>query len=84
MKSEMLTTKEAQKALEQRGISVAYSTVAYWVRTGKFKNAIQEETPRGAVWYIPKSSVDSFKQPEMGRPTKTKSGSKETVSTKKA
>jgi transposase-like protein len=64
----MLTTKEAQKALEERGINVAYSTIAYWVRTGKFADAIQEQTPRGAVWYIPQKSVANFEQPEMGRP----------------
>lgn len=72
MNGEMLTTKEAQKALEQRGINVAYSTIAYWVRTGKFRDAVQENTPRGAVWYIPKSSIDSFEQPGMGRPSKAK------------
>ncbi|MDQ3180849.1 MAG: hypothetical protein M3Q33_10050 [Acidobacteriota bacterium] len=66
----MLTTKETQKVLQQRGVSVAYSTIAYWVRTGKFEGAIQEETPRGVVWYIPQKSVDNFKQPEQGRPKK--------------
>lgn len=73
VKGKMLTTKEAQKALEKRGISVAYSTVAYWVRTGKFEGAIQEETPRGVVWYIPQKSISSFVSPEMGRPKKSKS-----------
>ncbi len=70
VKGEMLTTKETQKVLQQRGVSVAYSTIAYWVRTGKFEGAIQEETPRGVVWYIPQKSVDNFKQPEQGRPKK--------------
>lgn len=68
----MLTTTEAQKRLEERGIKAAYSTVAYWVRTGKFSGAIQEQTPRGPVWYIPRSSIDKFKQPETGRPAKPK------------
>jgi hypothetical protein len=68
VKSKMLTTKEAQKALEARGISAAYSTIAYWVRTGKFAGAIPEQTPRGTVWYIPQKSVEAFEQPEMGRP----------------
>ena len=66
----MLTTKETKNLLEDRGIVVAYSTIAYWVRTGKFAGAVQEETPRGVVWYIPKKSVDSFKQSGMGRPKK--------------
>ncbi len=68
----MLTTKEAQTALQQRGITVAYSTIAYWVRVGRFAGAIQEETPRGVVWYIPQKSVNSFKQSAMGRPKKEK------------
>lgn len=68
----MLTTKETQALLEQRGIKAAYSTVAYWVRTGKFSGAVQEDTPRGAVWYIPRSSIENFEQPEMGRPVKVK------------
>ena len=70
MKSDMLTTKETKSLLEERGIKVAYSTVAYWVRTGKFFGAVQEETPRGVVWYIPRKSVENFQQPEMGRPPK--------------
>ncbi len=72
----MLTTKEAQKLLQERGIVVAYSTIAFWVRTGKFSGAIQEETPRGIVWYIPKKSVDKFKQPESGRPPKKEAAKK--------
>jgi hypothetical protein len=72
VKSKMLTTKEAQNILETRGVKVAYSTIAYWVRTGKFKGAIQEETPRGVVWYIPQKSVEAFEQPEMGRPPRKK------------
>jgi hypothetical protein len=72
VKDKMLTTKEARKALQQRGIDAAYSTIAYWVRTGKFGGAIQEETPRGVVWYIPQKSVDNFNQPGKGRPAKPK------------
>jgi len=70
VKDKMVTTKETQELLQDRGINVAYSTIAYWVRTGKFSGAVQEETPRGVVWYIPKKSVDNFKQPESGRPKK--------------
>jgi len=72
VKDKMVTTKETQELLQDRGINVAYSTIAYWVRTGKFSGAVQEETPRGVVWYIPKKSVDNFKQPESGRPKKEK------------
>jgi hypothetical protein len=72
VKDKMLTTKEAQKALQQRGVAVAYSTIAYWVRSGKFDGAIQEETPRGVVWYIPQKTIDNFEQPAQGRPAKPK------------
>ena len=72
VKDKMFTTKETQKLLQDRGIDVAYSTIAYWVRMGKFSGAVQEETPRGVVWYIPKKSVDTFTQPESGRPKKEK------------
>jgi hypothetical protein len=77
MSNDMLTTKEALRVLEDRGIKAAYSTIAYWVRTGKFSGAVQEETPRGVVWYIPRYAVDLFEQPEMGRPVKEKDKSTE-------
>jgi hypothetical protein len=70
VKNEKLTTKEAQKLLESRGIKVVYSTIAHWVRSGKFVDAVQEDTPRGAVWYIPRSSVENFQPPAPGRPPK--------------
>lgn len=70
----MLTTRQTLELLAKRGIKVSYPTVAQWVREGKFKGAKREETPRGAVWYIPKSSVEDFEKPEMGRPPKVKGG----------
>lgn len=69
---ERLTTKEALELLAERGIVVSYPTIALWVREGKFKDAEREETPRGAVWYIPRKSVEDFQKPEMGRPPKAK------------
>ena len=68
MSEERLTTRETQSLLEQKGIKAAYSTIAYWVRIGKFSGATQEDTPRGVVWYIPRSSVESFEQPERADP----------------
>jgi|GEM_PF-1911040 len=69
---ERLTTKEALELLAERGIVVSYPTIALWVREGKFEGAEREETPRGAVWYIPRKSVEDFQKPEMGRPPKKK------------
>lgn len=68
----MLTTRQTLELLAERGIKVSYPTVAQWVREGKFKGAQLEETPRGAVWYIPKNSIENFEKPEMGRPRKIK------------
>lgn len=66
---DMVTTKEALTILQGRGITVPYPTLALWVRTGRFEGAQLDETnPRGAVWYIPRKSVEKFNPPERGRP----------------
>ena len=66
---DMVTTKEALAILRDRGIDVPYPTLALWVRTGRFEGAqLDESNPRGAVWYIPRKSVEKFKPPERGRP----------------
>lgn len=72
VKNEMLTTKQVLEALADKGITVSYPTVALWVRKGKFEGAERKEESRGAVWYIPRSSVENFKKPEIGRPAKVK------------
>lgn len=69
---EMVTTKRAQEMLERRGISIGYPTIAQWVREGRFKGAVRDETERGPVWRIPVESVKSFEPPKMGRPPKPK------------
>lgn len=66
----IITTKQALEVLEGRGIKVSYPTIALWVRDGKFDGAKLKKESRGDVWYIPKSSVENFKKPEMGRPRK--------------
>lgn len=68
----MITTAEALTMLEARGIQVSYSNLALWVRTGKFKGARQEETPRGPVWKIPTDSIEKFEPPKRGRTPKAK------------
>ena len=65
----MVTTKQAQQMLAERGISVSYPTVAQWTREGRFKDAERKETERGPVWYIPLESVKNFEPPIIGRPS---------------
>ena len=73
----MVSTSEALTMLEARGIQVSYSNLALWVRSGKFKGAKQEPTPRGPVWMIPAASVESFEPPKRGRtPNAEKKGGK--------
>lgn len=72
----MVTTGEARTILEGRGIEVSYSNLALWVRSGKFKGAKQEETPRGPVWKIPADAVMSFEPPKRGRTPKAKKAAK--------
>lgn len=73
----MVTTKEALSILRGRGIEVPYPTLALWVRTGRFEGAqLDDSNPRGAVWYIPRKSVEKFEPPERGRPSSKKSAKK--------
>lgn len=68
---DMVTTKEALAILQKRGFAVPYPTLALWVRTGRFEGAqLDENNPRGAVWYIPRKSVEKFEPPGRGRPPK--------------
>jgi hypothetical protein len=46
--------------------------IRLWCQQGRFKNARQVDTPRGAVWLIPESDLKGFKPPKMGRPPKAK------------
>ena len=57
----MLETKEVAERLNR-----PYSTIALWVRQGRFKNAESEDTPRGKVWWIPETDLDTFEPPKMG------------------
>ncbi len=64
----MVTTKQAQQMLVERGVGVSYPTLAQWAREGRFQGAELEETERGPIWRIPLESVKSFEPPKMGRP----------------
>ena len=59
------TTKEVAEIL-----NVSPITVRLWCRQGKFPNAREEQTPRGAVWWIPDTDLKDFKKPSTGRPKK--------------
>jgi Helix-turn-helix domain len=50
----------------------AIPTVTLWCREKRFPNAHQEETPRGPVWYIPKSDLEGVEMRGRGRPAKPK------------
>ena len=71
---EMVTTRQALEILQAAGLKVPYSTLALWVRQGKFDGAQLDETnPRGPVWLIPRRSVEAFRPPRRGRrPTASK------------
>ena len=60
-----LTVREAAERL---GSGV--STLTLWCREGRFPNAEQIDTPRGAVWYIPETDLEGVKIPGRGRPPK--------------
>jgi excisionase family DNA binding protein len=62
---ERLTAKEVAELL-----NVGRSTINLWCRNGTLQGALQEQTPFGSVWYIPKSSLVNFNAPERGRPKK--------------
>ena len=51
-------------------LDVLTSTVRIWCRSGRFPNAVQEETLRGPVWLIPESDLDGFERRGRGRPPK--------------
>jgi len=56
-------------------IGAGRSTVRLWASKGKFAGAERVETPAGAYWLIPESSLEGFVNPGRGRPTKA--GSKQ-------
>ena len=75
-RSNLLTVREIAERLD-----VDPSTVRIWRIRGRFPNAQAEETPRGRVWYIPKSDLKGFERRGPGRPPTT--GRKLTKKSKK-
>ena len=68
-----VTTTEALRLLQERGLTVSYPTVARWVQNGLFEGAERVEETRGPVWMIPRASVMKFTPPKpTGRPPKPK------------
>lgn len=63
-KNDMLTSQQVAEEL-----SVPYSTVMLWLKQGRFPGAqLDESNPRGPVWFIPRSALDTFERPSRGRP----------------
>ena len=53
-------------------LNVLTSTVRIWCRSGRFPNAVTEDTLRGPVWLIPESDLTGFEKRGRGRPPKPK------------
>jgi hypothetical protein len=51
-------------------LDVLTSTVRIWCRSGRFPNAVTEDTLRGPVWLIPESDLTGFEKRGRGRPPK--------------
>jgi hypothetical protein len=69
-KKGMLSTKEFAQE-----VNAPYPTVMGWLREGRIRGAVFDDSlPRGGVWWIPRSAIASFKNPETrprrGRPKK--------------
>jgi len=60
-----LTTQQVADRL-----GVGQSTVTLWCRQKRFPGAYRQETPRGALWWIPERDLQNFEPPKMGRPRK--------------
>jgi len=61
-------------------VGVPYTTMMYWVKTGKIKGAIFEEAPTGGYWLIPEYAANNLQRPKLGRPRKDPSASKQATS----
>jgi hypothetical protein len=68
----MKETKESTTAETAKRFNVKPVTVRKWLLEGRFKNARQEDTPRGVVWYIPEIDLENFELPQRGRPKEAK------------
>lgn len=75
-KTEELTQTELTTTQAAARLDVKPVTVRKWLAEKLFPSARLENTPRGGVWYIPASDVESFIKPTRGRPAKNKEGEK--------
>ena len=72
-KGKLVTPKEYA---EMNG--VAYTTVMYWLQTGKVEDAVKRETPRGPYWELPEATPRPKKlsgRPKKATANKAKRGS---------
>jgi hypothetical protein len=73
---EKRTELTVREVAEQLGAAIP--TVTLWCRSGRLPNARQVETPRGPVWYIPESDIESIEVRGRGRPPKPEADSRST------
>lgn len=60
-------------------VGVPYTTVMYWVKSGRIKGAVFEKTPTSGYWLIPEAAANNLERPKVGRPPKSKSAKKRPV-----
>jgi len=74
--------KEAEKMLTTAQFAeryqVAYTTVMTWLQRELIPGAKRVPTPRGDVWEIPSSALQTFTPPKQGRPRKETAAKKAT------
>ena len=73
---EKRTDLTVREVAEQLGAAIP--TVTLWCRSGRLPNARQVNTPRGPVWYIPESDIESIEVRGRGRPPKPEADHKPT------
>jgi hypothetical protein len=67
VKADELTTSQVAARL-----GIGKSTVTLYCRQGRFPNAVEEDTPRGKLWWVPERDIEDFTPPTPGRPPKAR------------
>ena len=65
-KKGMITAREFADAVQ-----TPYPTVMRWLKKGLVPGAVfDESSPRGGVWWVPRSAIKTVSHPKIGRPKK--------------
>lgn len=78
-KKDVITTYEFAEHF-----GAAYTTVMTWLQRGIIPGAQLVDAPRGAVWEIPVTALNTFKPPRMGRPKGAKGKAEKSAKPKKS